>query len=89
MRLVLERMKLLVEPSAVVGLAAVLFNEEFRNLVAAEAGERGWNIGVVLSGGNTTIDAIAKIFAAPEQTTGREAGLIGMSGEKTVENVAG
>ncbi|KAJ6075689.1 putative serine racemase [Penicillium canescens] len=39
MRLVLERMKVVVEPSAVVGLAVCLFNEDFRGLVERE-GER-------------------------------------------------
>lgn len=64
MRLVLERMKCVVEPSAVVGLAAILYNEDFRKMVEREAGEEGWNIGVVFSGGNTTVEAIAKIFAS-------------------------
>jgi threonine dehydratase len=62
MRLVLERMKCVVEPSAVVGLATILYNEDFRKRVEREAGEEGWNIGVVLSGGNTTVEAIAKIY---------------------------
>ena len=62
MKLVLERMKCFVEPSAVVGLATVLYNEEFRSMVQREAGKEGWNIGVVLSGGNTTVEAIDKIF---------------------------
>ncbi|ROV96789.1 hypothetical protein VMCG_07913 [Cytospora schulzeri] len=52
LRLVLERMKMVVEPSAAVPLAVVLFNEDFRSLVEREAGEEGWDIGVVLSGGN-------------------------------------
>ncbi|KAH8719174.1 tryptophan synthase beta subunit-like PLP-dependent enzyme [Phaeosphaeriaceae sp. PMI808] len=63
MRLVLERMKCFVEPSAVVGLATILYNEEFRAMVEREAGEEGWNIGVIFSGGNTTIEAITKLFA--------------------------
>jgi threonine dehydratase len=62
MRLVLERMKCVVEPSAVVGLAAILYNENFRRMVEREAGDAGWNIGVVFSGGNTTVEAIAKLF---------------------------
>lgn len=33
LRLVLERMKIVVEPSAVVGLAAALYNEDFRKIV--------------------------------------------------------
>jgi threonine dehydratase len=62
MKLVLERMKVFVEPSAVVGLAAILYNEDFRSYIEKEAGEDGWNIGVVFSGGNTTLESIAKIF---------------------------
>ncbi|KAJ9641130.1 hypothetical protein H2199_005798 [Coniosporium tulheliwenetii] len=89
MRLVLERMKVFVEPSACVGLATVLYNEEFRRLVEREAGEEGWNIGVVLSGGNTTVEAIAKIFAAPGEGGERAEGVLGMQGERIAENVAG
>jgi threonine dehydratase len=62
MRLVLERMKVVVEPSAVVGLAVCLFNEEFRRLVEKEAGPDGWDMGIVFSGGNTTVEAIGKLF---------------------------
>ena len=62
MRLVLERMKVVVEPSAVVGLAVCLFDEDFRRRVEQEGGEDGWDIGVVFSGGNTTVEAIAKLF---------------------------
>ncbi|KAL3482192.1 tryptophan synthase beta subunit-like PLP-dependent enzyme [Aspergillus californicus] len=61
MRLVLERMKVVVEPSAVVGLAVCLYNEEFRWLVEREA-PGGWNVGIVFSGGNTTVEAIGKLF---------------------------
>ncbi|PGH14975.1 hypothetical protein AJ80_05738 [Polytolypa hystricis UAMH7299] len=63
MRLVLERMKVVIEPSAAVPLAVVLYNEEFRRVVEKEGGEEGWNIGVVFSGGNTTVDVIGKLFA--------------------------
>ncbi|TGO81840.1 hypothetical protein BPOR_0998g00040, partial [Botrytis porri] len=52
MRLVFERMKVVVEPSACVGLATVLFHEGFRGMVEREAGQRGWDVGVVFSGGN-------------------------------------
>ncbi|KAL1971433.1 hypothetical protein VTN31DRAFT_2365 [Thermomyces dupontii] len=62
MCLVLERMKVVVEPSAVVGLAVCLFNEEFRRIVEKEGGEKGWDIGIVFSGGNTTVEAIGKLF---------------------------
>jgi threonine dehydratase len=75
-RLVLERMKCVVEPSAVVGLATILYNEDFRRLVEKEAGDEGWNIGVVFSGGNTSVEAIGKLFAqTPESqdpTHGRD-----------------
>lgn len=90
MRLLLERAKIFVEPSAAVPLAVILFNESFRKMVEKEAGEQGWNIGVVLSGGNTTVDAIAKLFAPEAEVNGeREEGKVGMNGEKVAENVAG
>lgn len=90
MRLVLERMKCFVEPSAVVGLATVLYNEDFRKMVEQEAGEEGWDIGLVFSGGNTTIEAIVKMFGdVGEQKKERAEGVIGADGQKVAENVAG
>jgi threonine dehydratase len=62
LRLVLERVKVVVEPSAVVGLAVALFNEEFRGMVEREAGDEGWDLGVVFSGGNLSIEALGKMF---------------------------
>lgn len=62
MRLILERCKLVVEPSACVGLAVALFDEDFRAMVEREAGEDGWDLGVVLSGGNVGVEAIGKLF---------------------------
>jgi len=79
LRLVLERMKVVIEPSAAVGLAVVLFDEGFRRVVEREGGEEGWNVGVVFSGGNTTVEAIGRLFAA----TGEEEG----EGEREAENV--
>lgn len=64
MKLVLERMKVVVEPSAVVGLAVCLFDEDFRRKVEQEGGEKGWDIGIVFSGGNTTVEAIAALFGS-------------------------
>ena len=49
MRLVLERMKILVEPSAAIALAAVL-RPEFRQLSGLK------EVGVVFSGGNVDLD---------------------------------
>jgi len=90
MKLVLERMKCFVEPSAVVGLATILYNEDFRRMVEREAGDKGWNIGVVFSGGNTTIEAITKIFAeVPEERAQRQEGVLGKDGRRVAENVAG
>jgi threonine dehydratase len=62
LRLVLERMKVVVEPSAVVGLATALYNEDFRRMVQAEAGEEGWDLGVVFSGGNVGVEALGRMF---------------------------
>ncbi|KAJ6440362.1 protein phosphatase 2C [Purpureocillium lavendulum] len=64
MRLVLERAKMVVEPSAVVPLAAALFDEDFRAMVEREGGDEGWELGVVLSGGNVGVDAIGRMFGA-------------------------
>ena len=89
MKLVLERVKQFVEPSAVVGLAVALYDEEFRGLVEREGGEEGWDVGVVLSGGNTTVEAIAELFAVSETEGERMEGKLGGRGERVAENVAG
>ena len=89
MKLLHERMKVFVEPSAAVGLAVALYDEEFRHLVEREGGEEGWDIGVVLSGGNTTLEAVAQLFAVSEGKGERMAGKLGGQGEKVAENVAG
>jgi threonine dehydratase len=88
MRLVLERMKVVVEPSGCVPLAVALYNEDFRKLVEKEAGEKGWNIGIIFSGGNTTVEAIGKLFENPKGEE-RAEGKIGLDGKKVAENVAG
>lgn len=82
LRLAMERAKLFIEPSAAVPLAVVLYNEEFRKRVAEIAGSEGINLGVVLSGGNTTVEAIAELFASSE----REAGKVRSGGKKVDEN---
>ena len=51
MRLVWERMKLLIEPSAAVGVAAVL-SEKFKSLPKQDL----QNVGVILCGGNVDLD---------------------------------
>ncbi|KAI6784392.1 uncharacterized protein J7T54_006437 [Emericellopsis cladophorae] len=62
MLLVLERFKMVVEPSACVPLAVALFDEDFRSMVEREAGEDGWDLGLVFSGGNVGADAIGRLF---------------------------
>ena len=89
MRLVLERMKLFVEPSAAVGLAVALYDEEFRALVESEGGEEGWDVGIILCGGNITVEAIAKMFAVDDEIGERQEGKLGKDGGRTAENVAG
>ncbi len=51
MRLVWERMKILIEPSAAVAVAVVL-GERFRGLPGMA------RVGVILSGGNVDLDAL-------------------------------
>jgi threonine dehydratase len=103
--LVLERVKVFVEPSACVGLAVVLYDEEFREMVAKkqheEGGVRAWEVGVVFSGGNTTIEAIAELFGSSGSVAAgqedkfdghgaeHQEGTVGMNGENAAENVAG
>lgn len=93
MRLVLERMKVFVEPSAVVGLAVVLYDEGFRRWVweQQQAGGGGaWDVGIVFSGGNTTIDAIVGLFGRSEGDREKRAeSKVGADGSTAVENIAG
>jgi len=67
--LVLERMKVVVEPSAVVGLAVALWNEDFRRLVEEEAGDEGWDLGIIFSGGNVSLEALGKLFPPSEEAS--------------------
>ncbi|KXG54517.1 Tryptophan synthase beta subunit-like PLP-dependent enzymes superfamily [Penicillium griseofulvum] len=62
-RLIFERLKMVVEPAAAVTLAVVLYNEEFRQMVEKEAGDKGWDLGLILSGGNVSAEGLAKLFA--------------------------
>ena len=89
MRLVLERMKMVVEPSAVVGLAVALFNEDFRRIADSEGGEEGWDLGLVISGGNVSVEAMGRMFEVSEANGQRQEAKVGKNGENLVENVAG
>lgn len=72
MRLVVERMKILIEPSSAVPVAVALFNEEFRREMEEEGrrktgGSGELNLGIVVSGGNTTIEKIIELFDNSEK----------------------
>jgi threonine dehydratase len=70
LRLVWERMKQIIEPSAAVSLAVVLDSEDFAQLVhrrvSSKRQQMGWNsehvvevrVGVVWTGGNVELDSI-------------------------------
>ncbi|KAF4777633.1 pyridoxal-phosphate dependent enzyme [Colletotrichum scovillei] len=62
-RLLLERLKMWVEPSAAVPLAVALYNEEFRGVVEREGGVEGWDLGLVVSGGNVDVDGVVRLFS--------------------------
>ena len=64
-QLIFERLKLVVEPSAAVPLAVVLYSTEFREKMAELAktkGGRPLNVGLVFSGGNVDLSALVKLF---------------------------
>lgn len=54
MRLIWERMKIIVEPSCAVPLAALLKNKDKFN---------GKRVGIILSGGNVDLEKIAQLFS--------------------------
>ena len=89
MKLVVERLKIWVEPSAVVPFAVVLFDEDFRRLVE----ERGpWDVGIVISGGNVSVEGLTALFQEERslpKAAEREEGKVGMDGGRVAENVAG
>lgn len=76
MRLVLERMKVVVEPTGVLGLAVGLFDEGFRGWVERVYGEEGCDLGVVFSGGNTGVEKIGQLFAGGEGVGMRNMGKV-------------
>ncbi|KAM0287525.1 hypothetical protein ACHAQH_000479 [Verticillium albo-atrum] len=67
-KLVFERFKLVIEPSAAVPLATALFNEDFRTMVEREAGEAGWDLGLVFSGGNIAMDGLVELFTTKQES---------------------
>ena len=101
LKLVLERMKIVIEPSSAVPLAVVLFNTKFRQYVKRrqqeEGSDRAWDVGIVISGGNTTVEALSTLFAEgwtqeQEETSfedERTTGQVGLDGSKRLQDVAG
>ncbi|KAI1123739.1 tryptophan synthase beta subunit-like PLP-dependent enzyme [Nemania abortiva] len=67
LRLIYERFKMVVEPSSAVPLAVALYNEDFRAMVEREAGEEGWDVGIVVSGGNVSLEALGRLFAPKDE----------------------
>ncbi|GKT40175.1 putative serine-rich protein [Colletotrichum spaethianum] len=63
-KLILERLKMWIEPSSAVPLAVALYNEDFRSMVERESGEKGWDLGLIVSGGNIGVDGLVKLFSA-------------------------
>lgn len=89
MRMVFQRLKVVIEPSSAVGLAVIMFDEDFRGMVEREGGEDGWNVGVILSGGNVAIDALGRLLSEEEkdEKEEREVGMVGVDGSREVENI--
>ena len=66
MKMVYERVKLVIEPSAAVPLAVVLYSMEF-NAIAKAVGEvlgRKPNVGIVFSGGNVELTKMFQLFTS-------------------------
>ena len=76
LRIILEQLKVYIEPSSAVPLAVVLYNQEFRRWAMVQQRQEGvdcWDIGIILSGGNCSIDTLFKLLAKGEQTVPQQA----------------
>ncbi|KAM5439837.1 putative threonine ammonia-lyase [Microsporum ferrugineum] len=60
-RLIIESTKQLVEPSAAVPLAALLFNKRLRSNLARRNGPL--NVGIILSGGDTSVERLLALLS--------------------------
>ncbi|KAE9374149.1 tryptophan synthase beta subunit-like PLP-dependent enzyme [Stipitochalara longipes BDJ] len=60
MRIFIEDMHLLLEPCSAVPLAVMLFNRSFRRHLLQY--KKSWRIGIIVTGGNTSLTKIAEIF---------------------------
>jgi len=59
MRIVIERLKVVIEPSAAVPVAVALFHQEFRDLAQKDSMKK---IGIVLEGGNIDTGSYEKMM---------------------------
>ena len=59
MRIVIERLKVVIEPSAAVAVAALLFNDDFKALAEKDGIK---NVGIVLEGGNIDTGSYEKMM---------------------------
>lgn len=59
MRIIIERLKVVIEPSAAVAVAVLLFNEDFRALAETDGIK---NVGIVLEGGNIDTGSYEKMM---------------------------
>ncbi|KAF4968511.1 hypothetical protein FSARC_4078 [Fusarium sarcochroum] len=64
LELVLQRMKILIEPSSAVPLAVALYNEEFRRMIEEECIKSGevFNLALVVSGGNLDVRRLPELL---------------------------
>lgn len=61
-----EEMRLMIEPSSAVSVATVMFNQGFRKELAAQ--KRYWNIGIILTEGNTTVTRMIEEFGNSQES---------------------
>ncbi|TDL15812.1 tryptophan synthase beta subunit-like PLP-dependent enzyme [Rickenella mellea] len=65
MKLVYERMKLVIEPSAAVGLTIALYSSEFKEqirILASKKQKQDLNVGIIFSGGNVDVGNLSTLF---------------------------
>ncbi|KAF8309767.1 serine racemase [Clavulina sp. PMI_390] len=70
LKLSFERLKMVIEPSAAVSLAVVLFSSEFASFVAKLSAEKGrlLNVGIVFSGGNVELAKVLSLLTSSRST---------------------
>lgn len=95
MRLVFERMKVVVEPKGCVGSATVLLNDEWRRWAVEQQRQKGTtralDVVIVFSRGNTTMEEIAGLFGKQKsgEAADRVKGKVGHYWQREAEDVAG